>query len=83
MPFFYIDLDGATKDEQGTEFATVDDARNAAIERLGAYLQRHPEFAYARHWRVDVRDSSMRLLLHVIVGTVVAAPPINWASFDQ
>lgn len=82
MPRFYIDLDGAIKDEVGTDFASVDEARNAAIQRLGEYLQVDPAFAYARHWRVDVRDSSRRLLLHVIVGTVVAPPPINKASFE-
>ena len=83
MPRFYIDLDGAEQDQDGAEFPSLDAARNAAIERLGVYLQAHPDFAYSRHWRVDVRDSSRRLLLHVIVGTVIAPPPINKASFGS
>lgn len=82
MPRFYIDLDGAEQDEEGREFPSLEEARNAAIERLGLYLQKHPDFAYHQHWRVDVKDSSRRLLLHVIVGTILAPPFINKASFE-
>ena len=83
MPRYYIDFDGAEQDVEGQDFADNDAARNAAIELLGTYLQHHPEYAYARHWRVDVKDSARRLLFHVIVGTIVAPPPINFASFDS
>jgi hypothetical protein len=83
MPRFYIDFDGATQDEGGQDFPDSEAARNAAVERLGVYLQDHPEFAYSRHWRVDVRDSARRLVLHVIVSTVQAPPPINFASYES
>jgi hypothetical protein len=79
---YYIDLDGAEPDREGADFASVEDARNAAIVRLGAYLQEHPEYAVERHWRVDLKDSGQRLLLHVIVATVDAARALNRTTYE-
>ena len=83
MAKFYIKFDGASDGEKELDFASVDEARNAAIVLLGGYLQEHPEFAYERHWRVDLRDHARRLVYHVIIATVAAAPRINWESFDH
>ena len=77
MAKFFIKFDGAPDDEQEAEYASVDEARNAAIMLLGGYLQEHPEFAYQQHWRVDLRDHAHRMVAHVIVATVAAPPPIN------
>ena len=82
MARFYIDMDGDEPDEVGVDVASLDEARNEAIVRLGGYLRERPDFAYRRHWRVDVKDHAHRLMLHVIVATVVAPPPINRDSFD-
>ena len=83
MPKFYIRFDGATDGDIEADYQSLSDARNAAVKMLGGYLQKHPEYAYQRHWRVDVRDHAQRLLAHVIVATVEAPPPINWESFDK
>lgn len=83
MPRFFISFDGADEGPQEADYASLDEARNAAIVLLGGYLQEHPEFAYNRHWRVDVRDHAQRLLAHVIVATVDAPSFINWESFEK
>ena len=83
MAKYYIKFDGAPEDEQEADYASADEARNAAVMLLGAYLQEHPEYAFQRHWRVDVRDHARRLVTHVIVATVDAPPPINWESFAE
>ncbi|UAK25663.1 DUF6894 family protein [Sphingomonas nostoxanthinifaciens] len=82
MSRFLIKFDGTDEQLEG-DYASVDEARNAAISILGEYLQKTPEFAYRQHWRVDVRDHAQRLVFHVIVATVAAPPPINWESFDK
>jgi len=81
MPLFSINLDGSASPAVEEEFAGVDEARNAAIKILGAYLQEHPEYAINRHWRVDLTDHRGRLLLHVVVATVEAPLPLNVASY--
>lgn len=83
MPRFFIEFDGAEGGPVEAQYASAEEARNAAIVRLGGYLQEHPEFAYQRHWRVDIRDHAQHLVAHVIVATVNAPPPINWESFDR
>ncbi len=82
MARYFISFDRSGADEIEREFATLEDARNAAVAMLGHYLQTHPEFAYNKHWRVDLKDQSHRLLLHVTVATVDAPPPLNFRSFE-
>lgn len=82
MAIYFIKFDGAEEYERQVEHPSIAEARNDAVAMLGGYLQEHPEFAYERHWRVDLFDESRRLLLHVIVATVDAPKPLNWASFD-
>ena len=83
MARYFIKFDGEGTPENEAEYPSLEAARNAAISLLGAHLQAHPEYAYERHWRVDVLDHSKRLLLHVIVATVDAPKPLNWASLDS
>jgi hypothetical protein len=82
MSRYFIDFDGSPPDGEGADYASLDDARNAAIAGLGARLQADPSYALNRHWRVDVRDADHRLLLHVIVATVEAPRPLNRESYD-
>ena len=82
MATYIIRFDGSDGQELQTEDVSLEQARNRAIGVLGEYLQENPQYAYERHWRVDLLDPSRRLLLHVIVATVEAAKPLNRASFE-
>ena len=83
MSSYNIESPGPGGSETERDFASPEAARDAAITMLGEYLQHHPDFAYQKHWRVDVRDHSRRLLMHVMVATVDAPPPINFRSFED
>ena len=83
MAHYYIVFDGTGGAELKRDLPSPDAARDAAVIELGKYLQAHPEFAYSRHWRVDVKDADRRLLLHVMVATVDAPPPLNFRSFES
>lgn len=82
MPRYFIAFDGSGQPDLERDFSSTDAARDAAVVLLGEYLQQHPEFAYNRHWRVDLKNHDRRLLLHVMVATVDAPPPLNFRSFE-
>ena len=82
MALYFIVFDGPGGGELERDFPSREAARDGAISLFGQYLYEHPEYAYKNHWRVDLRDHDRRLLLHVIVASVDAPPPLNFRSVE-
>ncbi len=70
MRDYFLRLAGPSRDRVAIEAASLDDARNRAVQYLGKYLSDHPGFADEGHWRLAVEDDSGKVLVQVIVATV-------------
>ena len=78
MPLFYFDFaDGhSDADVEGSELASLDEARDQAILLGAGYLRDNPvDLLATGEWRVEVRDVDRRLLLTVKVSLDYAAAP--------
>ena len=70
MAKFVISFEGRGGDRETVDCEELDDARNEAVRRLGAYLIENPAYASDGHWRVNVENGVGQGLLHVIVAAV-------------
>ncbi|MEH3034933.1 MAG: hypothetical protein PGN23_00360 [Sphingomonas adhaesiva] len=70
MNEYFLRLAGPARDRVAIRAASLDDARNLAVQYLGTFLADHPAFADEGHWRLAVEDVSGRILVQVIVATV-------------
>jgi hypothetical protein len=70
MPSYFFRLDDPSRKREEVECASIEDAQTLAIQYLGDYLIRHPEFAQEGHWKLIVENDSGQPYLHVIVAAV-------------
>ena len=72
MATYVFKFEGREHERKTVDLDSLEEARNAAVRYLGAYLSDHPGFADEGHWRVNVEDTLGQSLLHVIVATISA-----------
>ena len=81
MPRYFFDIHNHERyvDEEGTELANANDARQQAVIFAGDYLREHPTLVCGgSRFRVTVRDERGTILLDVMVTArdpIAAAEP--------
>ena len=69
MLFFFNQLNGESRpDDQGTDFATINEARLEAVRYAGEVMRDHPTLVWeGEDFRIQVTDDTKLLLFTVIV----------------
>jgi hypothetical protein len=77
--FYHTQTDKRLSDPSGTEYATLVDARRAAIKTCAELIHEAPEqFWGSRPWTVTVTDEAGLIMWEVIMhGVAGAASPID------